>query len=61
MLDNVPINGFSGTFGTIIAVIIGMICFFVAKGYENLILIIPILTVIYRLYSYVVYERHLEK
>ncbi|MBP0726420.1 hypothetical protein J5Y03_14765 [Bacillus sp. RG28] len=58
-LDNQPINGFSGNFVTLLAILFCIGCFF----YEPMkyLSIIAIIQIIYRLYSYFVFERHIEK
>ncbi|MFD2042869.1 hypothetical protein ACFSTA_00940 [Ornithinibacillus salinisoli] len=58
LLDNTPINGFAGNVVTVISVILGMLLLFLPspEKYLSLLALIPI---VYRLVSYVLFERKL--
>ncbi|WLD94612.1 hypothetical protein [Alkalihalobacillus sp. AL-G] len=60
-LANQPINGFSGNFGVVVAALFGFGLLVFAEGGTRFTSVIFLLAVFYRLYSYIAYERHLEK
>lgn len=60
-LDNQPINGFSGNIGVGFITILSIVWLLFAEGGTKNMAIIGLIPVIYRLYSYVTIERHIEK
>lgn len=60
-LDNQPINGFSGNIGVIFITILSIIWLLIAEGGSKFIALLGFMPRIYRLYSYVTIERHIEK
>ena len=60
-LNNQPINGFSGNFLAFLAIIICIVSFFIEDETMIFLLILSLVPIIYRLYSFVIYKRHLEK
>lgn len=60
-LSNYPINGITSNVATIIIFILGIIWLIVAEDLEKWVSILFLVPVIYRLYSYIVFERHLDK
>ncbi|WP_108671864.1 hypothetical protein [Peribacillus acanthi] len=61
LVSNQPLNGFSGNFTAIVALLfmLGMLVF--AEESLKWMSFLAIIPIIYRLYSYIVYERHLDK
>ncbi|PFH82558.1 hypothetical protein [Bacillus sp. AFS088145] len=60
-VNNQPINGFSGNFLTFLAIIIFFVSLFVKNDMMFIITIMSGINILYRFYSYFVYERYLEK
>lgn len=60
-ISNEPVNGFAGTFFTILAVILAILWAIFAEGPMKLVSTLVLIPVGYRIYSYIRYERHLEK
>ncbi|TCT24650.1 hypothetical protein EDD68_105107 [Melghiribacillus thermohalophilus] len=60
-LDNQPINGTSGNFLGIISVFFILFFLLIVDGLEQIVAFAFVIPLLYRVYSYVVYERHLEK
>lgn len=60
-LDNHPINGFVGNMAAILACVLIPMCFFIDDVKLKVIAAFLIIGLIYRVYSYYVFERHLEK
>jgi hypothetical protein len=61
LLNNQPLNGFSGNFLAIVGFILLIVSLFVKDDLMILVSIISTIPIIYRAYSYFVFERHLEK
>ncbi|PEJ59020.1 MULTISPECIES: hypothetical protein [unclassified Bacillus (in: firmicutes)] len=61
ILNNQPINGFSGNFLTFIAIVVFILSFFINDETMIYLSILSAIPIIYRLYSFIIYERHLEK
>ncbi|WP_088073044.1 hypothetical protein [Gottfriedia luciferensis] len=60
-LSNQPINGFSGNFLSFLAILICISTFFINDETMIYLFFFTLFPIIYRLYSYFIYERHLEK
>lgn len=60
-LNNQPINGFSGNILAFFALIILVVSFFLKEDTMIFLAIFMVFPILYRLYSFVVYERHIEK
>lgn len=60
-VDNQPINGFSGNSTFLLCFILAFILLFFVDGPMKWLSILMIIPIIYRIYSYLKYERHLEK
>lgn len=59
-LSNVPLNGFASNLTTIFTIIIALLLAIFADS-ERVIALLAIIPLGYRLYSYLVYERHLKE
>ncbi|WP_138419741.1 hypothetical protein [Aquibacillus sediminis] len=60
-LDNQPLNGFSGTFLAIVSLLVAIGWSIVADGAFKWGALLALIPVGYRLYSYLTYERFLER
>ncbi|MFD4706696.1 hypothetical protein ACFWM3_17765 [Gottfriedia sp. NPDC058432] len=60
-LNNQPINGFSGNFLSFLAFAICIATFFIDDHSMIYLLILALIAIMYRLYSFFIFERHLEK
>ncbi|MGG1572079.1 hypothetical protein [Fictibacillus sp. NRS-1165] len=59
-INSRPLNGLSGTISTVISILFGLWVFFYTEGSFRLIALFFFIPILYRLYSYLAYERHLE-
>ncbi|MYL32065.1 hypothetical protein GLW08_04750 [Pontibacillus yanchengensis] len=60
-LDNQPINGFSGNVGIFFVMILAFFWLLFADGASKAASLLALIPIGYRLYSYLTYERHVEK
>ncbi|CQR45818.1 hypothetical protein BN1058_00056 [Paraliobacillus sp. PM-2] len=60
-LDNQPLNGFSGNLFFLFSIILAIIWCFIAEPSLKWLSLFAITPIGYRLYSYLIYERHIEK
>jgi len=60
-LNNQPVNGFSGNLLAFFALIVLIISLFIKEDTMIFLTIFMVFPILYRLYSYLVYERHIEK
>lgn len=60
-LNNQPINGFSGNVLVFFALILFIVSFFIKDDTMVFLAIFMTFPILYRLYSFIVYERHIEK
>lgn len=60
-LNNQPINGFSGNVLAFFALILFIVSFFIKDDTMVFLAIFMTFPILYRLYSFIVYERHIEK
>lgn len=60
-VSNEPVNGFAGTFFAVISLILALLWGIFAEGTMKMIALIAIVPVLYRIYSFLKYERHLER
>ncbi|SFC34658.1 hypothetical protein SAMN02799633_00529 [Bacillus sp. UNCCL81] len=60
-LNNQPINGFSGNFLTLLAFAVFIASFFIDDNSMIYLSVLALIAILYRLYSFFIFERHLEK
>ena len=60
-LDNQPLNGFSGNLGISLLFISAIVWSLVAEAPLKWLSLLAIIPICYRLYSYLSYERHIER
>ncbi|WP_433745535.1 hypothetical protein [Falsibacillus pallidus] len=60
-LDNKPLNGFSGNLGFVLALILAIGWSLISAGLSKWWSLLVIIAIGYRLYSYIMFERHVEK
>ena len=60
-LNNQPVNGFSGNILAFFALIVLIVSFFMKEETMIFLAVFMVFPILYRLYSYIVYERHIEK
>lgn len=60
-LNNQPINGFSGNFLTLLAFAIFIASLIIDEETMIYLSILSLIAIMYRVYSFIIYERHLEK
>lgn len=60
-LGNQPLNGFSGNFVTFFAMLSSIVWLIIGDSQMKWLSLLAMILVIYRLYSFFRYERHLEK
>jgi hypothetical protein len=60
-ISNEPINGFAGTAFAVFSLILALLWALFAEGPMKLVSLIALVPVGYRVYSYIRYERHVEK
>ncbi len=60
-LNNQPINGFSGNVLAFFAIIVLIVSLFMKDNTMLFLAVFMVFPILYRLYSYIVYERHIEK
>jgi len=60
-LNNQPVNGFSGNILAFFALIVLIVSFFMKEETMIFLAVFMVFPILYRLYSYIVYERHIER
>jgi hypothetical protein len=60
-LNNQPVNGFSGNLLAFFALLVLIVSLFIKEDTMIFLTIFMVFPILYRLYSYLVYERHIEK
>lgn len=60
-LNNQPVNGFSGNLLAFFALIVLIVSLFIKEDMMIFLTIFMVFPILYRVYSYIVYERHIEK
>ena len=60
-LDNQPLNGFSGNFLFFLSIILAFVWLLIADPPLKWLSLVAIIPIGYRLYSYLTYERHIER
>ncbi|MCK6256290.1 hypothetical protein LCY76_06735 [Fictibacillus sp. KIGAM418] len=59
-LNNRSLNGLSGNISMVISILFGLWLVFFTEGSLRFVSLLVLIPIIYRLYSYLAYERHLE-